>query len=79
MRIISDIVLILDINGQNKFETLVTEDTGQLGGRYRVCLWSGGLRFKSRAGQIGYSFANGSPPQRYFFRRGCVAANAMTR
>ena len=29
---------------------------------------SGGLRFKSRAGQIGRSVANGSPLLRYFFK-----------
>ena len=34
---------------------------------------AGGLRFKSRAGQIGHSVANGSPPQRYFLERSCVA------
>ena len=32
-----------------------------------------GLRFKSRAGQIGHSFVNGSPPLRHFFERSCVA------
>ena len=32
-----------------------------------------GLRFKSQAGQIGYGVANGSPPQRNFFERSCVA------
>ena len=31
-----------------------------------------GQRFKSRAGQIGPSVANGSPPQRHFFERRCV-------
>ena len=34
---------------------------------------SGRLRFKSRAGQIGHSVANGSPPLRYFFERSCFA------
>ena len=34
---------------------------------------AGGLRFKSRTGQIGYSVANGSPPLRHFFERSCVA------
>ena len=34
---------------------------------------AGGLRFKSRAGQIGHSVANGSPPLRHFFERSCVA------
>ena len=34
---------------------------------------AGGLRFKSRAGQIGHSVANGSPPLRDFFERSCVA------
>ena len=34
---------------------------------------AGGLRFKSRAGQIGHSVANGSPPLRRFFKRSCVA------
>ena len=33
----------------------------------------GGLRFKSQAGQIGHSVANGSPPLRHFFERSCVA------
>ena len=32
-----------------------------------------GLSFKSRAGQIGHSVANGSPPLRHFFERSCVA------
>ena len=34
---------------------------------------AGGLRFKSRAGQIGHSVANGSPPLRHFVERSCVA------
>ena len=34
---------------------------------------AGGPRFKSRAGQIGHSVANGSPPLRHFFERSCVA------
>ena len=34
---------------------------------------AGGLRFKSQAGQIGHSIANGSPPLRHFFKRSCVA------
>ena len=34
---------------------------------------AGGLRFKSQAGQIGHSVANGSPPLRHFFERSCVA------
>ena len=34
---------------------------------------AGGLRFKSRAGQIEHSVANGSPPLRHFFERSCVA------
>ena len=34
---------------------------------------AGGLRFKSRAGQIGHSVANGSPPLQHFFERSCVA------
>ena len=34
---------------------------------------AGGLRFKSRANQIGHSVANGSPPLRHFFERSCVA------
>ena len=34
---------------------------------------AGGLRFKSRAGQIGHSVAKGSPPLRHFFKRSCVA------
>ena len=32
-----------------------------------------GLRFKSWAGQIGHSVANGSPPLQHFFERSCVA------
>ena len=28
-----------------------------------------GLRFKSRAGQIGHCIANGSPPLQHFFER----------
>ena len=34
---------------------------------------AGGLRFKSRVGQIGHSVANGSPPLRHFFEWSCVA------
>ena len=34
---------------------------------------AGGLRFKSRVGQIGSSVVNGFPPLRHFFDRGCVA------
>ena len=34
---------------------------------------AGGLRFKSRAGQIGHSVADGSPSLRYFSERSCVA------
>ena len=34
---------------------------------------AGGLRFKSRAGQIGHSVANGLLPQRQFFERSWVA------
>ena len=34
---------------------------------------AGGPWFKSRAGQIGHSVANGSPPLRHFFERSCVA------
>ena len=34
---------------------------------------AGGLRFKSRAGQIGRSVAIGSPPLRHFFERNYVA------
>ena len=33
---------------------------------------AGGLRFKSRAGQIEHSVANGSPPLRHFFQKSCV-------
>ena len=33
----------------------------------------GGLWFKSRAGKIGYSVANGLPPLQYFFEWSCVA------
>ena len=32
-----------------------------------------GLRFKSGAGQIGHSVANGSPPLRHLFERSSVA------
>ena len=34
---------------------------------------AGGQRFKSRAGQIGHSVANSSPPLQHFFKKGCVA------
>ena len=34
---------------------------------------AGGLRLKSRAGQIGYSVAKGLPPLQHFFERNCVA------
>ena len=34
---------------------------------------AGGLRFKSRAGQIAHSVANGSPPLPYFFDWSCGA------
>ena len=32
-----------------------------------------GLSFKSGAGQIEHSIANGSPPQQHFIERSCVA------
>ena len=32
-----------------------------------------GLRFESRAVQIGHSVANGSPQLRYYFEKSCVA------
>ena len=32
-----------------------------------------GARFKSRAGEIGHKFANGSLPLRHFLKRSCVA------
>ena len=34
---------------------------------------AGGLRFKSRGGQIGHKIANGSLPLRHFFEKSCVA------
>ena len=34
---------------------------------------AGGPKFKSRAGQIESSEANGLPPLRHFFERSCVA------
>ena len=33
---------------------------------------AGGLRFKSQAGQIEHSVANGSPSLRHFFKKSCV-------
>ena len=48
----------------------------------KLASWSSGnafvsgavdLRLKSRADQIGHSFANGSSPLRHFFKRSCVA------
>ena len=39
---------------------------------------AGGLRFKSLAGQIGHSLANGSPPLQHFFEKSCVAPGVMT-
>ena len=38
---------------------------------------TGGLRFKSRAGQIGHSVANGSPPLQHFFERSRCASQAQ--
>ena len=35
------------------------------------------LRFKSRAGQIGLSVANGSPLLQHFFERSCVVATSF--
>ena len=46
--------------------------TGRSGNNAFVSV-AGGLRFKSRAGQIGHSVANGSPLLRHFFERSCVA------
>ena len=37
-----------------------------------------GLRFKSRAGQIGHSVANSSPPLQHFFKQSCVARAQRT-
>ena len=47
--------------------------TDQLVERKRVRLWSGGLMFKSWAGQIEHSVINGWLPLRHFFKRSCVA------
>ena len=38
----------------------------------------GGLRFKSRAGQIEHSIVNGSPPLQHLFERSCVARARYT-
>ena len=52
------------------------------GNQHKPAIWlsgytfvsgAGGLRFKSRAGQIGQSVANGSPPLRNFSGRSCAA------
>ena len=40
---------------------------------------AGGLRFKSRAGQIEHSVVNGSPLLRHFFERGFFASRRMMR
>ena len=40
---------------------------------------AGGLRFKSRADQIGHSVANGLPPIRHFFKGAVLPAGAMMR
>ena len=40
---------------------------------------AGGLRFKPRAGRIGGSVANRSPPLQNFFEKSCVAAGAIMR
>ena len=40
---------------------------------------AGGLRIKSRAGQIGHIVANGSPPLQHFFRKKLCCPGAMTR
>ena len=34
---------------------------------------AGGLRFKSRVGQIGHSVAHDLPPLQHFFEKSCVA------
>ena len=38
---------------------------------------AGGLKFKSRVGQIGHSFAYGSPPLRHFFEKAVLPAGSM--
>ena len=37
----------------------------------------GGMRFKSRAGQIGFSVANGSPPLKQFFEKSSLAGKRI--
>ena len=36
---------------------------------------AGGVRFKSRAGQVGHSVANGSQLLQHFFERSCAAGH----
>ena len=46
---------------------------GQLVEQNAFVFGAGGLRFKSRAGQIEHNAANGSPPLRHFFKKSCVS------
>ena len=55
------------INAAHNSPASVFNKIGQLVERKRVCNRAGGLRFKSRAGQIGQNVTNGSPPLRHFF------------
>ena len=56
---------------QNKIKFIFSHKTLSSGNSF--VSGAGGLRFKSRAGQIGPRVANGSPPLRHFFEKSCVA------
>ena len=59
-------------SGRTLFCLVFSQPVSWSSGNAFVCE-AGGLRFKSRADQIGHSVANGSPPLQYFFERRCVA------
>ena len=65
--------MLLSIYQMFYYISLNTNKTGHSVERKRVRLWSGGLKFKSRAGQIEHSVAYGSTPLRHLFERNCVA------
>ena len=46
---------------------------------YEFIFGVGGLRFKSRADQIGHSLANSSPSLQYFFESSCMPTSAKRK
>ena len=63
---------LIEIQIQHNINTKLTT-TGQLSSGNTFVSGAGGLRFKSRSGQIEHSAATGSLPLQHFFERSSVA------